>query len=78
MEVFLLWMDDLDDAAVAFWTLLPRVVGFLSALGFFIATGFACLRLPELAAPSLALLLVATLLYRARRRAAPDRLLPNA
>jgi hypothetical protein len=77
MEVFLLWMDDLDDAAVALWTLLPRAIGFLSALGVFIATGLACLRLPALAAPSMALLLVATLLYRARRRAASDGLLPN-
>ena len=78
MEVFLLWMDDLDDAAVALWTLLPRALGFLSALGFFIATGFACQRLPALAAPAAALLLVATLLYRARRRGAPDGLLPSA
>lgn len=78
MEVFLLWMDDLDDAAVALWTLLPRALGFLAALGGFIATGFACLRLPALAVPSLALLLLATLLYRARRPPAHDGLLPNA
>lgn len=78
MEVFLLWMDDLDDAAVALWTLLPRALGFLAALGVFIATVFACLRLPALAAPSLALLLVATLLHRARRPSPEDGLLPNA
>lgn len=78
MEIFLLWMDDLDDAAVALWTLLPRALGFLAAVVVFIATGFACLRLPALAVPSVALLLLATLIYRARRRPADDGLLPNA
>lgn len=78
MEVFLLWMDDLDDAVVALWTLLPRVLGFLAASAMLVATGFACLRLPALAAPSLALLLVASLLQRSRRPAAMPGLLPNA
>ena len=78
MEVFLLWMDELDDAAVALWTLLPRVFGFLAALAALAATGFACLRLPVVAAPSVVLLLASSLLYRARRPAPPGGFLPSA
>jgi hypothetical protein len=78
MEVFLLWMDELDDAAVALWTLLPRVLGFLAALAVLMATGFACLRLPALAAPSALLLLASSLLYRARRPVSPSGFLPSA
>ncbi len=78
MEVFLLWMDDLDDAVVALWALLPRALGCLAAVVVFIATGIACLRLPALAVPSVALLLLATLLYRVRRPPAHVGLLPNA
>lgn len=78
MEVFLLWMDELDDAAVALWTLLPRVLGFVAALAMLVTTGFACLRLPALAAPSALLLLGSSLLYRARRPAPPAGFLPSA
>ncbi len=78
MEVFLLWMDELDDAAVALWTLLPRVLGFLAALAVLMATGFACLRLPALAAPSALLLLASSLLYRARRPVSRSGFLPSA
>jgi hypothetical protein len=78
MEVFLLWMDELDDAAVALWTLLPRVLGFVAALAALVATGFACLRLPAVAAPSVLLLLASSLLYRARRPAPPGGFLPSA
>jgi len=66
MEVFLLWMDDLDDAVVAAWTLLPRVAGFLAALCGLVATGFAFVSFPALAVPS-ALLLLASLSLQGRR-----------
>jgi hypothetical protein len=78
MEVFLLWMDELDDAAVALWTLLPRALGFLAAMAALLATGFACLRFPALAAPSLALLLASTRFHRGRSSSSAGGILRDA
>jgi hypothetical protein len=75
MEVFLLWMDELDDAVVALWVVLPRLLGLLAAIGALFATAFACLSLPALAAPSL-VLLVASLALHDKRRPTLDESLP--
>ena len=66
MEVFLLWMDDLDDAVVAAWTLLPRLAGFVAALCALAATAFAFVSFPALALPSV-LLLLASLSLQGRK-----------
>jgi hypothetical protein len=71
VEVFLLLLDELDDAFAVLWTLLPRLLGVLSAGALLFATGFAFLRLPALAIPSAALLIGATL-FRGRRNSLPD------
>lgn len=72
MEFFLLLFDEIDDALTVLWSALPRLLGMLSALALLLATGFAFLRLPALAIPSVALLFAATLLYRVRRSPLPD------
>lgn len=55
MEIFLLLLDELDDAAATARLLLPRVVGFLLAIGLFVLSIAAVLRWPHLAIAALLL-----------------------
>lgn len=68
MEVFLLWLDELDDALAMLRSLWPRLLGLGLACVLLLGTGFAFLKLPHLVLPVAALLLGATLIERVRRR----------
>ena len=70
MEVFLLWIDELDDMFSAARHLAPKVLGFLFALSLFAATGFALSLTPHATVAVAALVLTATLAEAVRRRLA--------
>ncbi len=61
MEIFLLLLDELDDAAATARMLLPRVMGFLLACAVFALTIAAALRWPGLAVITLLSVLLAIL-----------------
>lgn len=46
MEIFLLLLDELDDAVAVLGSLAHRIVGFLLALSLFSLTGFLLVQLP--------------------------------
>ena len=75
MEVFLLLLDEIDDAVAVLWSLLPRMLAVFATGALLVGTGFAFLRLPELAIPSATLLIGAALLYRVQPYPKPDSLL---
>jgi hypothetical protein len=68
MEVFLLLLDELDDAVGVVRHVWRRVLSFLIALGLFFATGWLVLLLPPLSACGLGAALSLILLELARRR----------
>lgn len=68
MEILLQWIDDLDDALCALRHLAPRILGLLLAVGLFVGTCFAVLRLPQLALVLIALVLSTSLVEVYRRR----------
>lgn len=70
MEVFLLWLDELDDAIVMLRSLWPRLLGLAVALALMLGTGFAFLRFPQLFLVVVAVILSAALIERVRRRRA--------
>lgn len=72
MEVFLLWLDELDDAVAMLRSLWPRLLGLCVAFVLLLGTGFALLRFPHLILPVAALGLSASLVDRVRRRLAAD------
>lgn len=66
MEIFLLLLDEIDDVFGALRSLARPIVGFMTALLLFCATGFWLVHLPL---PALALLAVsACLLMTGRSR----------
>jgi len=48
MEILLLWADNVDDAVGALRHYGPRIMGLLSALALFVATGIGLLLAPPL------------------------------
>lgn len=46
MEIFLLLLDELDDAVAVLGSLAYRIIGFLFALSLFGLTGFLLVQLP--------------------------------
>jgi len=68
MEVFLLWIDELDDVLGAARHLAPKLLGFLFALGLFAATVFALSLTPHATLAVTGLVLSATLAEAVRRR----------
>lgn len=66
MEIFLLLLDELDDAAATARMLLPRVLGFLLALGVFALSVGAALYWPVLAITVLLLALSVALVSALR------------
>jgi len=61
MEIFLLLLDELDDAAATVRMLLPRILGFLMACGAFALSVAAAIHWPALALVVLLALLLAAL-----------------
>jgi hypothetical protein len=68
MEFLLLWVDELDDAVSTLRHLMPSIVGFLTALALFAATGAALVLAPQITVPVAGVVLSASLLEMARRR----------
>lgn len=68
MEVFLLLLDEIDDAIAMLRSLWPRVLVLALGFSLSLATGFALLQSPRLALPLTALLLSAMLVDHIRRR----------
>lgn len=68
MEVFLLLLDEIDDAVAMLRSAWPRLLGLSLAFALLFATGFAFLHFPRLVLPLVAVLLSATLFERLRRR----------
>lgn len=68
MEVFLLLLDEIDDAVAMLRSAWPRLLGLSLAFSLLLATGFGYLHFPRLALPLVAVLLSATLFERLRRR----------
>ncbi len=54
MEIFLLLLDELDDAAAILRARLPQLLGLLMALGLFALTVLAALQWPALVLAGLA------------------------
>jgi uncharacterized membrane protein len=67
MEIFLLLLDELDDAAATARMLLPRVLGFLLALGVFALSIVIALYWPGLAIAVLLLVLSVAILPALRQ-----------
>lgn len=65
MEILLLWADNVDDAVGALRHYGPRIMGLLSALALFVATGIGLLLAPPLV---LAVVACAAVTEVARRR----------
>ena len=57
MEIFLLWLDELDDLVAMVGALWRPMVGFLTAVALFVGTGFLFYSMP-MAAEALALVFV--------------------
>lgn len=72
MEVFLLLLDEIDDAVAVLRSLWPRLLGLLLAFTLLGATGFVFLSFPRLALPLVAAVLSITLFERLRRRRFAD------
>lgn len=72
MEVFLLLLDEIDDAVAVLRSLWPRLLGLLLAFTLLVATGFVFLSFPHLALPLVAAVLSITLFERLRRRRFAD------
>jgi|SoiMethySBSTD1v2_1073268.scaffolds.fasta_scaffold510038_1 hypothetical protein len=68
MEVFLLWIDELDDMLSAARHLAPKLLGFLFALALFAATVLALSITPHAPLVVAAVVLSATLAEAVRRR----------
>lgn len=67
MEILLLWADDLDDAIGALRHYGPRIMGLLSALALFVATGIGLLLAPALVLAAVAGCAALTEVARRRR-----------
>ncbi|HEY4369572.1 MAG TPA: hypothetical protein VGN07_20230 [Steroidobacteraceae bacterium] len=68
MEFLLLWVDELDDAVGALRHLAPQILGFLTAVALFVATGAAVIMAPQITLTVGAIVFSASLLEVARRR----------
>jgi preprotein translocase subunit SecY len=68
MEVFLLWIDELDDALGAARHLAPKFIGFLSAIALFAGTVFALSLAPQVTLSIVGVVLTASLGEAVRRR----------
>jgi hypothetical protein len=68
MEVFLLWIDELDDLLGAVRHLAPKFFGFLLALALFAGTVFVLSLTPQATLVVAAFLLTVTLAEAVRRR----------
>ena len=68
MEFLLLWMDNLDDALGALRHLAPRIIGFLFAIGLFVATGVALVVSTQTTLAIIAITSSVSLIEIARRR----------
>ncbi|MGC3983042.1 MAG: hypothetical protein QM808_17450 [Steroidobacteraceae bacterium] len=62
MEIFLLLLDDLDDAVATLRALLPQLLNFLLACGLFALSVVAAMSWPILAASAVAVIAVVSVL----------------
>lgn len=70
MEIFLLLLDDLDDAVATFRALLPRLLGFLLACALFAASILVIMRWPIATAAALFVAMLLTAVPAVRFKAA--------
>lgn len=67
MEVFLLWLDELDDVACVMRAVWRSIAGFLTAVALFAATVYSLVQMPLFAAGLLIVSLLAFSMLHVRR-----------